>query len=187
LVSAKKAGAIVTVSVVTNHDGRYRFPPARLEPGDYTMTIRGRRLRSRRQGDGRGRRRKSATADLKLKPQKNLPAPAQQCGMAGELARATTTRKRRCSTGIGVTTSTASVRSTTIRGIRPDLRPHWRAITPGARPRSAAALGSARRAIGQGPACGRRGVSRVVNLLQRRDLGLSAENLRAPTGRATPS
>ena len=40
VVSAKKAGSIVTVSVVTNHDGRYRFPAARLEPGDYTMTIR---------------------------------------------------------------------------------------------------------------------------------------------------
>src|SRR6202158_4946883 len=40
VVSAKKAGSIVTVSVVTNHDGRYRSPAARLEPGDYTMTIR---------------------------------------------------------------------------------------------------------------------------------------------------
>ena len=40
VVSAKKAGSIVTVSVVTDPDGRYRFPAARLEPGAYTLAIR---------------------------------------------------------------------------------------------------------------------------------------------------
>src|SRR5947209_7249068 len=40
LVSAKRAGSIVTVSVVTDRDGRYRFPAARLEPGAYTLAIR---------------------------------------------------------------------------------------------------------------------------------------------------
>src|SRR3954454_16296401 len=40
VVSAKRAGATVTVSVVTDRDGRYRFPAARLEPGPYTLAIR---------------------------------------------------------------------------------------------------------------------------------------------------
>src|SRR5262245_36858650 len=40
LVSAKRAGAKQTVTVVSDRDGRYRFPRARLEPGDYTVRIR---------------------------------------------------------------------------------------------------------------------------------------------------
>src|SRR3979411_1513402 len=37
---AKEGGATVTVSVVTDREGRYRFPVARLEPGAYTLAIR---------------------------------------------------------------------------------------------------------------------------------------------------
>jgi virginiamycin B lyase len=40
LVSAKKVGSIVTVTVVTDQDGRYRFPAAKLEPGQYRLGIR---------------------------------------------------------------------------------------------------------------------------------------------------
>ncbi|MEI8033973.1 MAG: carboxypeptidase regulatory-like domain-containing protein [Betaproteobacteria bacterium] len=40
LVSAKRAGAIITTTVVTDPQGRYEFPSARLEPGKYTMRIR---------------------------------------------------------------------------------------------------------------------------------------------------
>jgi virginiamycin B lyase len=40
VVSARKAGSIVTVSVVTDATGHYRFPAARLEPGSYTLAIR---------------------------------------------------------------------------------------------------------------------------------------------------
>src|SRR5689334_16260157 len=40
LVSAKKAASTITVTVVTDRDGRYRFPDARLDPGDYTIRIR---------------------------------------------------------------------------------------------------------------------------------------------------
>ena len=49
VVSAKKAGSIVTVSVVTDDKGRYQFPAARLEPGAYTLSDPRGRLRSRRQ------------------------------------------------------------------------------------------------------------------------------------------
>ena len=40
LVSAKRAGSNMTVTVVSDAEGRYRFPAARLEPGRYSITIR---------------------------------------------------------------------------------------------------------------------------------------------------
>jgi virginiamycin B lyase len=40
LVSAKKGGSTVTVTVVSDKDGRYSFPAARLEPGQYSLGIR---------------------------------------------------------------------------------------------------------------------------------------------------
>jgi virginiamycin B lyase len=40
LVSAKRDGSTVTVTVVSDKDGRYSFPAARLEPGRYTLRIR---------------------------------------------------------------------------------------------------------------------------------------------------
>src|SRR5258707_7824566 len=40
VVSARKAGSPVTVSVVSGADGRYSFPGERLEPGSYALRIR---------------------------------------------------------------------------------------------------------------------------------------------------
>ena len=40
LVSAKRDGATVTVTVVTDKQGRYSFPTGRLEPGHYSLRIR---------------------------------------------------------------------------------------------------------------------------------------------------
>jgi streptogramin lyase len=40
LVSAKKSGSSITVTVVSGKDGRYSFPAARLEPGQYSLRIR---------------------------------------------------------------------------------------------------------------------------------------------------
>jgi streptogramin lyase len=40
VVSARRAGATVTVSVVSDATGRYRFPPGRLEPGRYAVSMR---------------------------------------------------------------------------------------------------------------------------------------------------
>src|ERR1700722_12237871 len=40
IVSAKKAGATITVSVVSDAMGYYSFPAAKLEPGQYTLAIR---------------------------------------------------------------------------------------------------------------------------------------------------
>jgi len=40
LVSAKRAGSTMTISVVSNARGEYRFPRDRLEPGTYSVTMR---------------------------------------------------------------------------------------------------------------------------------------------------
>ena len=40
LVSAKRNGSTITVTVVSDKEGRYGFPAARLEPGQYSLRIR---------------------------------------------------------------------------------------------------------------------------------------------------
>src|SRR5437867_273303 len=40
LVSARKAGSTITTKVVSDRQGEYRFPRARLEPGRYALRIR---------------------------------------------------------------------------------------------------------------------------------------------------
>src|SRR5205809_916849 len=40
VVTARRAKSIVQVSVTTDADGRYSFPRNRLEPGEYTLSIR---------------------------------------------------------------------------------------------------------------------------------------------------
>src|SRR6516162_4765342 len=40
LVSANKAGSTVTITVVSNQQGRYQFPAAKLDTGQYSLSIR---------------------------------------------------------------------------------------------------------------------------------------------------
>jgi virginiamycin B lyase len=74
LVSAKEAGSTITITVVTDDQGRYRFPSDKLEPGHYALRIRaaGYDLEGPAEVDvpsGKG-----ATADLKLRKTSNLGA-----------------------------------------------------------------------------------------------------------------
>jgi virginiamycin B lyase len=72
LVSAKKAGSTVTITVVSDQQGRYRFPSTKLAPGEYALTVRavGYEL------DGPGTvaigAEQTATADLKLRKTRRL-------------------------------------------------------------------------------------------------------------------
>ncbi len=72
LVSAKKAGSTLTVTVVSDQQGRYRFPRAKLEPGQYSLRIRavGYELNGRAAADITPQN--TATADLKLRKTQNL-------------------------------------------------------------------------------------------------------------------
>jgi virginiamycin B lyase len=74
LVSAKKSGSTVTITVVSGKDGRYSFPAARLEPGQYSLRIRA----AGYDLDGPDQvvvaADKTATADLTLRKTENLAA-----------------------------------------------------------------------------------------------------------------
>ena len=74
IVSAKKAGSTITVSVVSDEQGRYRFPAAKLEPGAYSLRIRavGYDLDGPREIEiAKGT---ATTADLKLTKARDLAA-----------------------------------------------------------------------------------------------------------------
>src|SRR5215469_11449607 len=74
VVSAKQANGTVTVSVVSDHDGRYSFPAKRLAPGHYFVSIRAEGYEL----DGNGvtdiAAGKTTTDDLMLKKAGNLAA-----------------------------------------------------------------------------------------------------------------
>jgi streptogramin lyase len=74
VVSAKKTGATITISVASDDKGRYSFPAARLEPGQYALSIRaiGYDLDGPQTADVAAGQ--TTTADIKLRPTRNLPA-----------------------------------------------------------------------------------------------------------------
>ena len=72
IVSAKKDGSPITISVITNAQGRYSFPAARLEPGRYSLQIRavGYDLEGPKSADIAAGA--PTSADLKLRKTRNL-------------------------------------------------------------------------------------------------------------------
>jgi virginiamycin B lyase len=73
LVSARKAGSPITVTVVSDGEGRFRFPAARLSAGSYSLTIRAARyeLDAPRSVELGGA---TAVVDLTLRPAADLAA-----------------------------------------------------------------------------------------------------------------
>src|SRR5215471_4447926 len=74
VVSARKDGSTITVSVITNAQGRYSFPGARLEPGRYSLKIRAAGYELEGAGMAEVAAGKTTSADLKLGRTRNLPA-----------------------------------------------------------------------------------------------------------------
>src|SRR5579862_7412263 len=72
LVSAKRAGSTVTITVVTDAQGRYAFPAAKLEPGQYALTVRAVGYELEAPGAIDVAAQKTATADLKLRKVEDL-------------------------------------------------------------------------------------------------------------------
>src|SRR5436305_8221666 len=72
IVSAKRDGSTVTVSVITNEQGRFSFPAGRIEPGRYSLQIRavGYDLEGPKTAELTGAA--PAAVDLKLRKTKNL-------------------------------------------------------------------------------------------------------------------
>jgi streptogramin lyase len=74
LVSAKKEGSTVTITVVSDAQGRYVFPRTRLQPGRYTLRIRAVGYDLNDPGPVEITAQKPARLDLKLRPTKDLAA-----------------------------------------------------------------------------------------------------------------
>jgi len=74
LVSAKKAGSTVTVTVVSDAQGRYSFPRARLEPGRYALRMRAVGYEMDDMGPVEITGEKTAQLDLKLHKTHDLSA-----------------------------------------------------------------------------------------------------------------
>src|SRR6266853_716122 len=74
LVSAKKAGSTITITVVSDVKGRYSFPAAKLDPGRYAIRIRAVGYDLEGPGAADVAPGKAATLDLKLKKTSDLAA-----------------------------------------------------------------------------------------------------------------
>src|SRR2546425_4648951 len=74
IVSAKKAGSTITVSVVSDEQGRYRFPAAKLEPGAYSLRIRAVGYDMEGPHEVEIAKGTATTADLKLTKARDLAA-----------------------------------------------------------------------------------------------------------------
>jgi streptogramin lyase len=74
LVSAKKSGSTVTITVVSDRDGRYSFPAARLEPGRYSLRVRATGYDLDRPDQVLVAPDKTATADLALRKSEDIAA-----------------------------------------------------------------------------------------------------------------
>jgi len=74
VVSAKKEGSTISISVVTDDKGRYSFPAAKLEPGRHALKIRAIGYELDGAKEAHVKAGATATADLTLSPAKNLAA-----------------------------------------------------------------------------------------------------------------
>ncbi len=74
VVSAKKDGSTITISVVTDAQGRFAFPANRLEPGNYALKARAAGYELPGKNTANVASGKEAKAELKLRKVKNLSA-----------------------------------------------------------------------------------------------------------------
>jgi virginiamycin B lyase len=74
VVSAKKDGSTITVSVITDDKGQFSFPSSRLEPGHYTLSVRAVGYDLDGPNAANVAAGQATTADIKLKPTRNLSA-----------------------------------------------------------------------------------------------------------------
>src|SRR6266849_2396758 len=74
LVGAKKVGSTITITVVSDKDGRYGFPAAKLDRGSYALRIRAVGYDLERPGAVEVTTQNTATLDLRLLKTKDLAA-----------------------------------------------------------------------------------------------------------------
>ena len=86
MVTAKKAGSTVAISVASDADGKFSFPAAKIEPGDYTIAHPRHRLRARWSEDRDGRC-AGCTGRGQAEEDQKPRGPAHQRRMVHELPR----------------------------------------------------------------------------------------------------
>ena len=74
VVSARKDGSTISISVVTDAQGRFAYPAARLEPGHYTLKARAAGYEIDGATAAEVASGREARADIKLKKVRNLSA-----------------------------------------------------------------------------------------------------------------
>jgi virginiamycin B lyase len=72
MVSANKAGSTITITVGTDQYGRYSFPRTRLDPGQYTLSIRAVGYDAENPGTLEITPQKTVKADIRLHPTQDL-------------------------------------------------------------------------------------------------------------------
>ena len=87
LVSAQKAGSPITVTVVSDALGRFRFPDGRLSPGHYTLRIRAVGYDLAGPASGRARRRRRPMSRSSCSQDRRPRRATHQYRMAHEHAR----------------------------------------------------------------------------------------------------
>jgi streptogramin lyase len=186
VVSARKAGSIVTVSVVSDDKGRYHFPANRLEPGAYTLTIRAIGYDLDGKATAQVAAGQVATLDLRLKPTRNLPAQLSNAEWLASFP-GTDKQKQALLNCIGCHDLDRIARSTHDAGEFVQVFDRMTGYYPGSTPEFPQRLiGDARRTLGQGP--GMRAIAEYlasVNLSEDQSWSYPLKTLPRPKGRAT--
>ena len=186
VISAKKPGSIVTVSVVSDDKGHYRFPVNRLEPGVYTLTIRAVGYDLDGKASAHVEAAKTTTVDLKLKPTRNLPAQLSNAEWLASFPGADRQKKALLNC-IGCHDLDRIARSTHDADEFVQVFDRMTGYYPGSTPEYPQRLiGDARRSLGQGP--GMRAIAAYlasVNLSKDETWSYPLKTLARPKGRAT--
>ena len=186
VVSAKRVGATVTISVATDDKGRFSFPADRLEAGQYALSIRaiGYELEGPHSAvikDGQ-----TTTADIKLKPTRNLPRQMSNAEWFASFP-GTDQQKKALLNCISCHNLDRIVRSQYDAEQFLQVFDRMTGYYPGSTPQHPQRLiGTARRTLGQGPAM--KATSEYlasINLSQDELWTYQLKTLPRPTGRAT--
>jgi hypothetical protein len=96
LVSVKRTGSTLTTTVVTDKEGRFRFPRTRLEAGSYAVSSPRDRLRPGKRAVCVRVRDECDDGGSEAEKDERPGRATDKRGMAGQFSQALTTRKPRC-------------------------------------------------------------------------------------------
>ncbi len=114
VVSAKKDGATITVSVVSDDKGHFNFTASRLDPGNYAISTRAAGYDLDGPKEAAVASGQDTKVDVKLKPTRNLSAQMSNAEWLSACP-VPTTKRGWCSTAIAATRWNASCAQPTMR------------------------------------------------------------------------